>query len=205
MRITLTLTLLFFCALPAAAQVPVPGFVNPGCEAGVDPPTGWTDNGGDMRCFDATSTCNTPADEGTNVFAADLSATTSTVRQTIDLSSEGTGAENRVYTFSGAVRDCFSNSTDDGRFTIEFLNAIGTVIGSQNATFGASFGSWADQSVQATSPVGTRQVRVAVSCVNNGSTSCDVQIDDLALSTDAALPVELAGFEAALDGSERPF
>ncbi len=195
--------LLAFRAPDAAAQVSLPGFTNPGCEVGGDPPAGWSaDPTTQYYCEpNPVALCNFSADEGSRVFLGDIGSTT--MGQVVTPA----GAEalpGKLVTFTARARDCFSNTGDTGTLRLVFLDTGGNVLASsQNAGFPAVFETWTTFQVQATAPANTQQVRVEAACTEvSGGQYCDVVYDNLTLSTDAELPVELTSFTATLDGPQ---
>lgn len=195
--------LLTLRAPEAAAQVSLPGFTNPGCEAGGTPPAGWSAQTMTTYYCDPSPAmiCNFAADEGNQVFLADEGGS-ATISQVI--SPDGADAlPGKLVTFTARARDCFSNTADTGTLRLIFLDAGGTVLATnQNVDFAADFGAWTTFQVQATAPASTRQVRIEAACTErSGGPYCDIAYDNMTLTTDTALPVELVAFTATLDGS----
>lgn len=214
MRIAAVLALLL--AVPtASAQVPITEFQNTACNNNTNqtPPSGWTTSGqGDLSCgtLELAGAIQT-ARSGSHAF---LTLTQTPNGTTVSMSqivapALGVGLPDRTVTFSAytiQLQAIGPLDQDISQLRLEFLNNANAVVGSAtNSPTLVPGAAWTLQSVEATAPAGATRVRVTAICTSVDAlyrdNLCNVAWDDLALTTDAALPVELVAFGGVANGA----
>lgn len=194
---------------------------NPGAES-LPAGTGWTiiSTGGAV-CASGTAaatynnwtmvpdgSANYPAAHGgTHTFFAGCNGTAPAsfeLRQDIDVTGDATqiDANNVNYVFSGYIQTPIAAQSDAGRFTIDYLDAVGTVLGTSytvsQSGLGGSGNAWNFYTNTRQAPVGTRTVRVRLITNINTTPAINAYFDDLSLvrAYISTLPVTLISFTA---------
>jgi hypothetical protein len=177
--------------LPASAAPGANQLTNPGCESAADPPTGWNDVTGDIRCADVAAYINPHT--GTYAFA-EWFAEDGAIEQVWDGGQDLTGY-NFYYSF--AYYD--NEATDTGTVIYEFLDASESVIGTlYNSGVIDNTAGWNVVSGgPITAPANTQKVKVTMMC-NHGGVSgyCDVWFDDFSLTGETPTAITLSGLNA---------
>lgn len=126
------------------------------------------------------------------------------LQQTIDVSADAVMIDlgSQLYTFAGYIQTPVSNQTDEGRFTVDYLNASGSILGtsytsSWQSFFGGSGTAWTNYSNTRIAPASTRKIRIRMlTQITFNQPAINVYFDDISLTKPFIVPVNLVSFTA---------
>jgi type IX secretion system substrate protein len=209
LKILSAIFLLSCCSLPIHGQNLI---VNPSAETGPPTSTGWTA----VSIGTTGSTCYNSsgwriiqslngfpaAQSGSYYFYPGCSSATGStfeLRQDIDVSINGGVIDNGwdAFTFSGYMQVYTQTPPDQSQMIVEYRNSTNTtVLTSYNTGLKSNEGTWTNYFKTTTAPVGTRWIRIRLLGVVNTGPSVDTYFDNLSLTTNIALPINLTAFNA---------
>jgi hypothetical protein len=193
-----------FCLLPFnifAANL----LVNPDAETATPITSGWT-------LVSAGTNCNTgsgwriqgnqggypTAESGSYIFFAGCSSSGEIYQDVnVSLNAINIDAGLQTFTFSGYTQSYNQASPDGAQIIVEYRNAANTVVlTSYNTTVTHNTAGWVNYANTTTAPAGTRFVRVRLLASLNSGPSNDGYFDNLSLTTNIPLPIQLNSFNA---------
>lgn len=150
----------------------------------------WRING-DQQGFPA-------AHHGSYIFFAGCDEAYGELYQDVDVSKSASSidAGTQPYSFSGYLRVYDQNPCDTAQVIVEYRNASGAVLTTYNTGYTTDKFGWIQYSNNKIAPSGTRKIRIRlISRVGTGP-SLDGYFDDLSLTADTPLPIDLISFKA---------
>ena len=121
--------------------------------------------------------------------------------QDVDVSADAIQIDAGIisYTFSGYIQTPIPPQPDAGRFIVDFMNTVGSVIGiSYTSAFQSYAGctciTWNLYSNLRSAPSGTRKIRIRLQSKITTGPAINAYFDDISLTKTVALPVVLESF-----------
>ncbi|MCC6511986.1 MAG: right-handed parallel beta-helix repeat-containing protein, partial [Pirellulaceae bacterium] len=142
--------------------------VNPGFESGLN---GWT-----VTPSGIIASSNPAPSSGTNYFASGNTAVT-TLTQVIDLQALAIDMSDKSIVFGGRVRNKAESPADQPEITLEFLNAIGQVVGSISQQPTGTADRWELIGGRATVPETTTRLRFTFTGTRRTTNANDTFLD----------------------------
>lgn len=180
--------------------------INPSAES--DPTTsGWTLVTTGTTCYTGSNWRITgnqngfpAALNGAYIFFSGCDFINGEIYQVVDLAAYAAliDAGSQSFTFSSYSQSFTQTPADGARILVEYRDASLAVLDFYDTGITQNQGVWTQYSDIRTAPVGTRSIRITLFSISNSGGAVDGYIDDLSLTTNSPLPVELINFTATL-------